>query len=740
MSYKYKNYSKFVASAATATLVASAIVPVASANDASTAAFSDVGTKYQEAVDYLVSENLSKGLTETQYGVQQTIKRGDAAIILANALGLNDDKNAAESGFSDVPKRAALAINSLKAAGVINGKTTTRFGFEDELTRGEVALIMANAKAYNLKGDVSKLKFTDVNSRYAEAVAGFVEAGITSGKTATQFGTGDAIKRGDFAIFVYKAETANAVVEVSSVDATTTRIDNDTDGQFLGFTINGGKTASVKSLVDAGYTVDFQSTNNAVILDAATGELNESALTADFSYKVVITKDGTSFESELTTVEVLDFDTFITGLSDVTVDQGNVTVTSGKVSVQDGTVDVVATKATTLSGATVNNPTTVTYTSSNPSVASVNATTGAVTPIQAGTVTITASVDEATVSVPLTVVSEARKADSATATTSEVKLLATKTQAIDFTVVDQFGDEFEGDLSVVSANAAIANGSSTLTFVDGKATETVTALTKGTTVLDLKAGTTTLKTLNVLVSDDAVVASRKLETVSPSADLALDVIKGSEDQSVQVVWNKYNAEGFLIGAETDFTNNAVAGTKYTVSSSNTNVATVSVAANGNITVTGIDAGTANLVIKEGGVTRASTLVTVTDTTPSITAINFEVVEEVKTAGALNAQVLKAEGITLSSTDYKAEIDAAGTIFIDVKGTTAGLTADDIKLGSLQAIYSGVQADLTALAINAGSITATNVAPGSEGTIVVTAKVEGNNNVFASQTIKVNVPN
>lgn len=525
MSYKYKNYSKFVATAATATLVASAIVPVASANDASTAAFSDVGTKYQGAVDYLVSENLSKGLTETQYGVQQTIKRGDAAIILANALGLNDDKNAAESGFSDVPKRAVLAINSLKAAGVINGKTATRFGFEDDLTRGEVALIMANAKAYNLKGDVSKLKFTDVNSRYAEAVAGFVEAGITSGKTATQFGTGDAIKRGDFAIFVYKAETANAVVEVSSVDATTTRVDNDTDGQFLGFTINGGKTASVKSLVDAGYTVDFQSTNNAVILDAATGELNESALTADFSYKVVITKDGTSFESELSTVEVLDFDTFITGLSDVTVDQGNVTVTSGKVSVQDGTVDVVATKATTLSGATVNNPTNVTYTSSNPSVASVNATTGAVTPIQAGTVTITASVDEATVSVPLTVVSEARKADSATATTSEVKLLATKTQAVDFSVVDQFGDEFEGDLSVVSANAAIAKGSSTLTFVDGKATETVTALTKGTTVLDLKVGTTTLKSVNVLVSDDAVVASRKLETVSPSADLALDVIK-----------------------------------------------------------------------------------------------------------------------------------------------------------------------------------------------------------------------
>ena len=154
MSYQYKNYSKFVASAATATLVASAIVPVASANEVTTAAFTDVGDSYKEAVDYLVSNNLSKGLTGSQYGVQETIKRGDAAIILANALELNDE-NAADSGFSDVPTRAAVAINSLKAAGIVNGKTAKSFGFQDNLKRGEVALMMANVAAYNLKGDAS---------------------------------------------------------------------------------------------------------------------------------------------------------------------------------------------------------------------------------------------------------------------------------------------------------------------------------------------------------------------------------------------------------------------------------------------------------------------------------------------------------------------------------------------------------------------------------------------------------
>jgi len=738
MSYKYKNYSKFVATATTATLVASAIVPVASANEATTA-FSDVSGKYKEAVDYLVNENLSSGLNETEFGVQATIKRGDAAIILAKALGIVEDEEAAASGFSDVPKRATLAINSLKAAGIIKGKSTTNFGFEDNLTRGEVALLMANVKAYNLSGDVSSLKFTDViGTRYESAVAGMVEAGITSGKTPTSFGTGDAIKRGDFAIFVYKAEIATATPEVVSVEATTSRVDDNTAGQFLGLTINGGDLVSVQSLVDAGFTVDFQATES-VFKDATTGELKET-LSADFSYKVVVSKDGIVVESALSEVEVLDFSTFLTGLSEVTVDQGDVSVTSGKVSVQDGVVNVLATKATTLSGATVNNPTTVTYKSSNPAVASVNATTGDVTPIQAGTVTIKATADDASVSVPLTVVSGARQATTATATTTSVKLLATKTQTVDFTVVDQYGDEFEGDLSIVSRDAAIANGSSKVTFTDGEATETVTALTKGNTVIDLKNGTTTIKSVNVSVSDDAVVASRKVETLSASADLALDVVTGSTDQNVELVWNQFNAGGFLIGAETNYTNGTLAGTTYTVSSSDEDVATVAVAADGKITVSGIKEGTANVVIKEGTVTRATAQVTVTDTTPTITSVDFETVEDVITKGALNAQVLKAEGITLSSTDYNAEIDATtGTIFIDVEGTPAGLDAGDIKLGTFDAIYSGDQADLTTLGVSAGSITAADVAAGAEGTIVASVTLDGKSEVFATSTINVNVP-
>ncbi|WP_158553407.1 S-layer homology domain-containing protein [Peribacillus saganii] len=213
MAYQPKSYRKFVATAATATIVASALAPVASA-----ATFTDVSDRYKEAVDYLVAQNITQGTSATQFGVSKQIKRVDAAVMLAKALELNTS-TAPASGFTDVPARAEGAVNALKAAGVINGKTATKFGSDDNLTRGEVALILA--KAYSLKSEVKQLKFTDVAERYEEAVIALTENGITSGKTATRFGTADSITRGEFAVFVYKVENPGAVIGELAITSVT---------------------------------------------------------------------------------------------------------------------------------------------------------------------------------------------------------------------------------------------------------------------------------------------------------------------------------------------------------------------------------------------------------------------------------------------------------------------------------------------------------------------------------------
>lgn len=220
MALKVKSYHKFIASSAAVALVATAVSPAQAATP-----FTDVSDRYKEAVDYLVKEYITKGISETKFGTDLSIKRVDAAVMIAKALEL-DTSNAPDSGFTDVPARAKAQVDALKEQGIINGKTATSFGSDQDITRGEMALILA--RAYQLSGDTSKLTFTDVAPRYVEAVAALVEHEVTLGKTKTSFGTIDSVTRGEFALFLYRlAPEKEAVVEeapkvtgVSALNAT----------------------------------------------------------------------------------------------------------------------------------------------------------------------------------------------------------------------------------------------------------------------------------------------------------------------------------------------------------------------------------------------------------------------------------------------------------------------------------------------------------------------------------------
>ncbi|GKW45363.1 S-layer homology domain-containing protein [Planococcus sp. NCCP-2050] len=290
MAYQPKSYKKFVATAATATLVATAVVPAAFADEVKPAAFTDVAKQYEAAVNFVVANNIAKGLNETQFGVSAQIKRGDAAIMIANAAGLNNEE-APQSGFSDVPTRGVLAINSLKAAGVVNGKSATNFGFNDSITRGEAAIMLANA--FDLDGSAENVKFTDVNARYLEAVAALVENEVTNGISATQFGTTNNIKRGDFARFLYALEEYIVPVgapAVSTVTATngevtaTFGVAPETAPAAADFTvtrsINGGAAVTVTPT-----NFEYNETTKSVSFDVPEVAQTNAAQTVTYSVK-----------------------------------------------------------------------------------------------------------------------------------------------------------------------------------------------------------------------------------------------------------------------------------------------------------------------------------------------------------------------------------------------------------------------------------------------------------------------
>lgn len=163
--------------------------------------FQDVTSFYSPAVTYLVRNQITRGISTTEFGVSKNIKRADAAIWLAKELGLNTE-TAKASGFTDVPDRAIGAVNALKEAGIVGGKTTTRFGAYDTLTRGEVAIILQ--RAYKLSSDGSKYPFSDVSPKYSDAVGALVANDITDGISPTKYGVSNPITRGQLAVFMYR--------------------------------------------------------------------------------------------------------------------------------------------------------------------------------------------------------------------------------------------------------------------------------------------------------------------------------------------------------------------------------------------------------------------------------------------------------------------------------------------------------------------------------------------------------
>ena len=66
MGKEKKGYQKFIATAATAVIASSALVPAVSAEGYQ---FKDVTDRYKEAVDFLVSKG-AKGINKNQFGTQ----------------------------------------------------------------------------------------------------------------------------------------------------------------------------------------------------------------------------------------------------------------------------------------------------------------------------------------------------------------------------------------------------------------------------------------------------------------------------------------------------------------------------------------------------------------------------------------------------------------------------------------------------------------------------------------------
>ncbi|WP_394138203.1 5'-nucleotidase C-terminal domain-containing protein [Cytobacillus oceanisediminis] len=231
MAYIPGSYRKFLATATTAAVVAAAVVPVVSAEEAKT--FSDVKEDFWAAGEIysLVDAGIINGYEDGTFKPSQSIIRGQAANLLTNALELPIPTDL--KAFPDVSEKSVFAEGAAatKEAGIFTG-SAGKFGAGDVLTREQMASVLV--RAFDLEDTGEEVTFTDmdrVSPSHLENVKILAQNGITTGKEDGSFDPKSPVNRATFATFLYRAlvhyeENQNFVLSIMHTNDTHAHLDN----------------------------------------------------------------------------------------------------------------------------------------------------------------------------------------------------------------------------------------------------------------------------------------------------------------------------------------------------------------------------------------------------------------------------------------------------------------------------------------------------------------------------------
>ncbi|SOC34779.1 S-layer homology domain-containing protein [Ureibacillus acetophenoni] len=203
---------KFFATTATAALVASAIVPVASAAELND--INQVPTWAKDAVQYLVDNGSVTGDQNGNFKPSANITRAEAATIIAKELGL---EATGTENFSDVaPGNWFYDAVVATSPEIFNGDDNGKFNPTNNLTREQAAKVIV--EAFGLKGSESISSFSDASkvagwakTYFETAVANEVIKGA-DGKLNPKAN----ISKAEFATMIFRAVEAAVAPGVES--------------------------------------------------------------------------------------------------------------------------------------------------------------------------------------------------------------------------------------------------------------------------------------------------------------------------------------------------------------------------------------------------------------------------------------------------------------------------------------------------------------------------------------------
>ena len=317
-----KKYKKFLTTAATATLVTSAIVPAASA-----ASFSDTaGNTHELAIESLVSQGIISGYPDGTFKPNRTLTRSDVVKLLGKYLVSQGYKIPSDyktnMRFSDLRSTSQDELLQyaalVKDNGVFNGSNGNLLP-ADPITRENMAVVLVraytNIKNFDFLGHVLNQNFNedviDYNRAKAEARSAIKVLDYYNVTGVPNFNPKGNTTRGQFSSFLYKmlqisvpgeGLKAIEVVDVSTLKVTLT--DNTEHTVKLDTPLEAGKETPVKFTIN-GKEYSTSVTYN-VALTVKTAEAtaaNKLKVTLSDNSEHEVTLENNLPENEETTVE-----------------------------------------------------------------------------------------------------------------------------------------------------------------------------------------------------------------------------------------------------------------------------------------------------------------------------------------------------------------------------------------------------------------------------------------------------
>ncbi|MFS0876423.1 S-layer homology domain-containing protein [Solibacillus isronensis] len=317
-----KKYKKFLTTAATATLVASAIVPAASA-----ASFSDTaGNTHERAIDSLVSQGIISGYPDGTFKPNRTLTRSDVVKLLGKYLVSQGYKIPSDyktnMRFSDLRSTSQDELLQyaalVKDNGVFNGSNGNLLP-ADPITRENMAVVLVraytNINNFDFLGYVMDQDFNedviDYNRSKAEARSAIRVLDFYNVTGVPNFNPKGNTTRGQFSSFLYKLLEVEVPGEglkaIEVVDASTLKVtltDNTEHTVKLDTPLEAGKETPVKFTINGKQYATSVTYNVALTVKTAEATAaNKLKVTLSDNSEHEVTLENNLPENEETTVE-----------------------------------------------------------------------------------------------------------------------------------------------------------------------------------------------------------------------------------------------------------------------------------------------------------------------------------------------------------------------------------------------------------------------------------------------------